>query len=207
MPLTLVNNTIMLHKLGVLRNSDTPAETFRRLLGELSVQLFFAAADTLAVEEVEIATPLATTTASRVSDKLSLVPVMRAGNGMLEAILRVWPQAWVGHVGIYRDKFLNNTVEYYFKMPAEIGTSTVMLMDPIIATGETAMASIERLKEVGCSHIQFLSIVTSRQGMALLEERHPDVHIFSVTAGEDLTDEGFASPGIGDVGARFYNTR
>ena len=207
MPLRIVSNTIILDKLGTLRRADTPPDTFRRIVGELSVQLFFAAASELPFEEEEVNTPIALTKIKQVAKPISLISVMRAGNGMLEAILRVWPKSSVGHLGIYRDRFLNNTVEYYCKMPSHLADSAVLALDPIIATGDKAVASVRRLKEMGCRDISFLSLMSTAHGCELLLDKHPDIQLFVISADDELNDEGYITPGIGDIGARFYNTR
>ncbi|WGL17189.1 uracil phosphoribosyltransferase [Microbulbifer bruguierae] len=207
MTLRLVNNAIMMDKLGTLRQAETEPDTFRRIIGELSVQLFFAAASELPFSEREICTPISTATVRKVSKEISLISVMRAGNGMLEAILHVWPKSSVGHIGIYRDKFLNNTVEYYCKTPGHLSDTAVFVMDPIIATGDTAIASVSRLKDMGCRDISFLSIVTSALGKDLFREAHPDVNLYAVSCDDELVEDGYIKPGLGDVGARFYNSK
>lgn len=206
MPLTLVDNPLMRHKLGSLRNIETPSDSFRRIMEQISIQLFYEAAQDLPTSELEIEAPFAKTTIERIAKPISLIPVMRAGIGMAESILNLWPDAAVGHIGIYRDKFIKNTVEYYFKMPKDVTQSAVFLLDPIIATGDTAIASIDRVKEIGCTDIRFLSILMSKQAKLALQESHPDIHIIAVAVDDDLNDEGYLTPGIGDVGARYYNT-
>ena len=207
MSINLVTNTLIEHKLGTLRSNATPPDTFRRIIGELSVQLFYAAASNLPTCTTDIETPFSNTQAQLLKKHVSLMPIMRAGNGMLEAILKVWPEGSVGHIGIYRDKFLNNTVEYYFKAPENIAQSSIMLMDPIIATGDTAKASVDRLKELGCTDISFLSLICSQAGADRLMESHPDISLFTITTEDTVTDENYVTPGIGDVGARYYNTK
>ncbi len=206
MPFTLIDNPLMQHKLGSLRNVHTPSDSFRRILAQMSVQIFYEAARDLPYAKQPVTAPFAETHANRISKPVALVPLMRAGNGMMESILNLWPDAAVGHVGIYRDKFIKNTVEYYFKMPKGITESAVFVLDPIIATGDTAIASIDRLKEIGCSDIRCLSILTSNQGKDALMTCHPDVQLFAVSSDDDLNDEGYITPGIGDVGSRYYNT-
>lgn len=206
MPVTLINNPLMQHKLGSLRNRDTPSDSFRRIVGQMSVQMFYEAAQDLPNEAQEITTPFSTTKVNRISKGVALVPLMRAGNGMMEAILNLWPDAAVGHVGIYRDKFLKNTVEYYFKMPKGIAEAAVFMLDPIIATGDTAIASVDRLKELGCTDIRYLSILTSRQGKDAIMQSHPDISLYAVSTDDELNQEGYIIPGIGDVGTRYYNT-
>lgn len=206
MPVTLIDNPLMQHKLASLRNVDTPSDSFRRILALMSVQIFYEAARDLPYEKKLITAPFAVASCNRINKSVALVPLMRAGNGMAESILIFWPDAAVGHIGIYRDKFIKNTVEYYFKMPKGITESAVFVLDPIIATGDTAIASIDRLKEIGCSDIRCLSILTSHQGKEMLMQHHPDVKLFAVSTDDDLTEDGYITPGIGDVGSRYYNT-
>lgn len=206
MPVTMIDSPLMQHKLGSLRNVETPSDSFRRVLAQMSAQIFYEAARDLPNAPQEITTPFATATANRISQPVALVPLMRAGLGMMEPILNLWPDAAVGHIGIYRDKFLQNTVEYYFKMPKGVAKAAVFVLDPIIATGDTAIASVDRLKETGCKNIYFLSILTSSQGKDALMQAHPDVKLFAVSADDDINAEGYLTPGIGDLGTRFYNT-
>lgn len=206
MPVTLIDNPVMQHKLGSLRNVDTPSDSFRRILALMSVQIFYEAARDLPFAKQPVTAPFGSTHANRISKSVALVPLMRAGSGMMESILTFWPDAAVGHIGIYRDKFIKNTVEYYFKMPKGISEAAVFVLDPIIATGDTVIASIDRLKEVGCTDIRCLSILTSGQGKDMLLQHHPDVKLFAVSTDDDLTEDGYITPGIGDVGSRYYNT-
>lgn len=206
MPVTIINNPLMQHKLGSLRNVDTQPDSFRRILSQMSVQIFYEAARDLPNEPRTITTPFDSTEVNRVSKSVALLPVMRAGLGMAESILNLWPDAAVGHIGIYRDKFLKNTVEYYFKMPKGVAKAAVFVLDPIIATGDTAIATVDRLKEIGCNDIHYLSFLTSVQGKDTLMENHPDVKLFAVCTDDHINDEGYLTPGLGDVGARYYNT-
>jgi uracil phosphoribosyltransferase len=206
MPVTLIDNPLMQHKLASLRNVNTPADSFRRVMAQMSVQIFYEAARGLPYAAQTIQTPFATTEVNRISKSVVLIPVMRAGLGMSEAIVNLWPDAAVGHIGIYRDKFIQNTVEYYFKLPKDVMNSSVFVLDPIIATGDTAIATIDRLKEIGCSDIHYLSLLTSQQGADVLMETHPDVKLFAVSTSDSINEEGYLTPGLGDVGSRYYNT-
>lgn len=206
MPVTLIDNPLMQHKLASLRNENTPADSFRRVMAQMSVQIFYEAARGLPYAAQTIQTPFASTEVNRISKSVVLIPVMRAGLGMSEAIVNLWPDAAVGHIGIYRDKFIQNTVEYYFKMPKGVANSAVFVLDPIVATGDTAIATIDRLKEIGCSDIHYLSLLTSQQGADVLMETHPDVKLFAVSTSDSINEEGYLTPGLGDVGSRYYNT-
>lgn len=205
MPVTLIDNPLMQHKLASLRNENTPADSFRRVMAQMSVQIFYEAARGLPYAAQTIQTPFASTEVNRIAKSVVLIPVMRAGLGMSEAIVNLWPDAAVGHIGIYRDKFIKNTVEYYFKLPKGVANSAIFVLDPIIATGDTAIATIDRLKEIGCSDIHYLSLLTSRQGAEVLMETHPDVKLFAVSTGDGINEDGYLTPGLGDVGARYYN--
>lgn len=206
MPVTIVDNAILKHKLGVLRKVDTQPDSFRRLISEISVHLFYEAAKNLPCEQFDIDAPFAKTQVEQLVQQVTLLAIMRAGNGMLDSILRTWPNSSVGHAGIYRDKFFKNTVEYYFKVPKGIEDSVVFVLDPIIATGETALACLERLQELGCKDIRFLSVLTSAEGQKMLMSRYPDTHLYTLSIDDQLTEEGYLTPGIGDVGSRYYNT-
>lgn len=206
MPATIVSNPLMQHKLGLLRSQDTAPDAFRRIMAQLSTQLFYEATKDLPTLEQSVSGIFSETQVERIGKNISLIPLMRAGLGMAESILVLWPDASVGHIGIYRDKFIKNTVEYYFKMPKGIADSAVFVLDPIIATGDTAIASVDRLKEMGCTDIRFLSLLTSESGKNALLERHPDVHLFAISMTDGVNEKDYLVPGIGDVGARYYNT-
>ena len=205
MPVTLIDNPLMQHKLASLRNEDTASDSFRRVMAQMSVQIFYEAARDLPYAVQTIKTPFASTDVNRICKGVALIPVMRAGLGMSEAIVNLWPDATVGHIGIYRDKFIQNTVEYYFKMPKGIKDSAIFVLDPIVATGDTAIATIDRLKEIGCSDIRYLSLLTSRQGAETLMQTHPDIKLFAVSTSDDINEDGYLTPGLGDVGSRYYN--
>ncbi len=205
MPVTLIDNPIMQHKLASLRNVETAADSFRRVLVQMSVQIFYEAARDLPFASKTIYTPFASTQVNRINKNVVLIPVMRAGLGMSEAIVNLWPDAAVGHIGIYRDKFIQNTVEYYFKMPKGVADAAIFVLDPIIATGDTAIATVDRLKEIGCKDIYYLSLLTSQQGADMLMDTHPDVKLFAVSTSDTINEQGYLTPGLGDVGARYYN--
>lgn len=206
MPVTLIDNSLMQHKLGSLRNKETPSDSFRRILSQMSVQIFYEAARDLPSQISSVTTPFATAEVNRIVKSVALIPVMRAGLGMSESILNLWPNAAVGHIGIYRDKFIKNTVEYYFKMPKGVDKAAIFVLDPIIATGDTAIATIDRLKQMGCTDIRYLSLLTSTIGKDALMDNHPDVKLFAVSTEDEINEEGYLTPGLGDVGTRYYNT-
>ncbi|MBX2858810.1 MAG: uracil phosphoribosyltransferase [Cellvibrionaceae bacterium] len=207
MPVTLVDNPLMRHKLGTLRNSEIASDTFRRTLAQMSVQMFYEATRDLDSHPQTINGAFGSTEVQRINRKIILVPLMRAGLGMSDPILELWPDASVGHIGIYRDKFLKNTVEYFFKLPKDVGQSRIYILDPIIATGDTAIASIDRLKEAGCKNICFLSLLASETGKNALMHFHSDVNLFTICTTDTLNEAGYLQPGIGDVCSRYYNSQ
>ncbi|WP_317929007.1 uracil phosphoribosyltransferase [Halioxenophilus sp. WMMB6] len=207
MSVTLVNHPLILHKLASLRDKTTGSDKFRQLLGELAVQIFLEASKEQKTIAVKVDTPFAECSSEKVEQKFALIPIMRAGIGMQESIQRFWPDCSVGHIGIYRDKFLNTTVEYFCKMPKELDHSVAYVLDPVIATGTTAAASVSRLYEMGATEVKFLSIIACEEGLALLASQHPELKIFTVSTTEQLSDNGYLTPGIGDVGARYYNNQ
>ena len=148
----------------------------------------------------------ASTVGQAVTDDLVIVSILRAGNGMLEGLLRMLPFSRVGHIGIYRDKFVGNTVEYYFRLPDEVKGKQILLADPLIATADTAVAAIDRLKEYEVGPIRFVTLLASPEGLRKLEEHHPDVEIFSLSIERGLTEKGYILPGLGDAGDRLYGT-
>lgn len=207
MPLTLLDHPIAQHKLGILRSSETTPEQFRSLMAELGLMLFIESTKNLGTKSATVNAPFGEAEVSLAAEKIALIPILRTGLGMIEGIQNYWPDASVGHIGIYRDKFLNNTVEYYFKTPKSLSESITYIFDPIIATGDTAIASIERLKESGAKRIRFVSILASQEGIKAIEDNYPDVEIFALSDIDVVTEQGYVAPGIGDVGARYYNTQ
>lgn len=206
MPVTVIDHPLLNHKLGQLRAKTSGSEQFRQLLGELSVQLFIESNQSSSTCSHTIETPFSSTTAEQLEKPITLIPIMRTGIGMQEAIQRFWPACSVGHLGIYRDAFLETTVEYFCKMPKGLENSRAYLLDPVIATGRTAVASIERLQQMGATDIQFLTLIACSQGLETLNKCYPDVQVFTYSDNEQITDKGFLTPGIGDVGVRYYNS-
>ncbi|GAB2189413.1 uracil phosphoribosyltransferase [Sessilibacter sp. MAH2] len=207
MPLTLLDHPIAQHKLGILRSSETTPEQFRSLMSELGLMLFVESTKNLGTRPATVNAPFGEAEVRLAAEKIALIPILRTGLGMIEGIQNYWPDASVGHIGIYRDKFLNNTVEYYFKTPKNLSESITYIFDPIIATGDTAIASIERLKESGAKRIRFVSILASQEGIKAIEDNYPDVEIFTLSDIDVVTEQGYVAPGIGDVGSRYYNTQ
>ena len=202
----ILNHPILQHNLTKLRNKETSPVDFRRVMDQLSALLAYEITRDIGVSNESVQTPLEKTESPVVSDDIVIVSIMRAGNGMLEGLLRMLPFSRVGHIGIYRDKFIGNTVEYYFRLPDEVKGRKILLADPLIATGDTAVASIDRLKEYGVGSIRFVSLLASPQGLAHLYEHHPDVEVYTLSVERELTPDGYILPGLGDAGDRLYGT-
>jgi uracil phosphoribosyltransferase len=193
-------------KLSMLREKETSSHSFRLILEEISQFLAYEATRDLKVAPQAVETPLEKTHCDRVAEDLVLVSVLRAGNGMLDGMLRILPFATVGHIGIYRDKFLHSTVEYYLRMPKNVKGKRVLLLDPMLATGDSAIAAIKRLKEFEVGPIRFLTILCSEYALNRLHEEHPDVEIYSIDVERELNAQGYLLPGLGDAGDRLYDT-
>ncbi len=202
----LITHPILQHKLTKMREKDTNSIGFRGLMNEIGKFLAFEATRNIETETFEIETPLAKTLGIRPKKYPMVVSIMRAGNGMLDGVLETLPYASAGHIGIYRDKFINNTVEYYFKLPADSKGRDVILLDPMLATGDTMIAAIDRLKQYNVGKITLLSVLVSPQGLERLHYFHPEVEIFALSKEEGLNEKGYLLPGMGDAGDRLYNT-
>jgi uracil phosphoribosyltransferase len=176
-------------------------------MSEASRFLAYEATRDLETETQKIETPLESTEVQRIKDNLIVIPILRAGLGMLDGFLDALPFASVGHVGIYRDKLMNHTVEYYFKLPQEHKGSKVLLIDPLLATGDTALATIDRLKEYEVGSIRFVTLLSCKVGLEKLQERHPDVEVYTASIERELNDSGYLLPGLGDAGDRLFNTK
>ena len=205
--LTEIKHPIIQHKLAFLRDKNTDSAEFRRIIIELTKFLAFEATKDLSLESSEIETPITKATVQKIVDPPVVVSIMRAGNGMIDSMLTLLPFCPAGHIGIYRDKFINNTVEYYFKLPDNVQGKNILLVDPLLATGDTAIASIDRLKQYEVGSIKLLTILTCPQGIERLQHFHPDVEIFTLSSGEDLNEKGYLVPGLGDAGDRLFHTK
>lgn len=206
--LTVLNHPLLKHKLGYLRDKNTSSAEFRDLVKEISrILAHEVMRDWTDMRVIEIETPIATTKIERIANAPVVVSIMRAGNGMLDAVLSMIPFASTGFIGIYRDKFIHSTVEYYFKMPSEIQGKTAILCDPLIASADTVMAAIERLKSYEVANIKILTILISEQGLKRISDAHPDVHIFTLNVEKELNELGYLVPGLGDAGDRLYQTK
>lgn len=205
---SVVRHPLLQHKLTILRDRRTPAKIFRELVGEIAMLMAYEATRDLVLEPAEVETPLEITTGQRVSGKkMTLVPILRAGLGMVDGILKLVPSARVGHVGLYRDHETLEPVDYYFKVPGDAAARDFLLLDPMLATGGSAVAAIDSLKQAGAVRVRFVCIVAAPAGVARVRAAHPDVPIFCAALDRELNDHGYILPGLGDAGDRLFGTR
>ena len=204
----LIDHPLVQHKLTLMRRKDASTNTFRTLLTELSSLMAYEVTRDMPLQDVQIDTPLETMTGRMIDGKkLVFVSILRAGNGILEGMLNVVPGARVGHVGLYRDPATLQAVEYYFKMPAEMPERDVIVVDPMLATGNSAIAAIDRLKKLQPKSIKFVCLLTCPEGLAALQKAHPDVPIYTAAIDRQLNDHGYILPGLGDAGDRIFGTK
>jgi len=204
----VINHPLLKHKLGYLRDKNTRSQEFRDLTREISKLLAYEAMrDWNHLESVSIETPLANTEVERILKAPVAVAILRAGNGMLDAVLDMIPIASAGFIGIYRDKFIHNTVEYYFKLPQEIQNREILLCDPLIATADTMIAAIDRLKSYRVGKIRILSILISEEAIERLNHFHPDAEVYTLQVEKQMNEQGYLVPGLGDAGDRLYQTK
>ena len=205
---TLIDHPLVQHKLTLMRKKEASTSSFRRLLGELASLMVYEVCRDLPMQEVQIETPLETMT-SRVIDgkKLVFASILRAGNGILDGMLNVVPGARVGHIGLYRDPKTLEAVEYYFKMPKALEERDVIVVDPMLATGNSAAAAVARLKQCKPRSIKFLCLLTCPEGIRQMYLEHPDVPIYTAAIDRELNDHGYILPGLGDAGDRIFGTQ
>lgn len=204
----VITNPLLKHKLGYLRDKNTYSQDFRELVKEISkILVYEAMKDWTQLEEISVETPIAKTTVHRITQPPVVVSIMRAGNGMLDAALSMIPFASTGFIGIYRDKFIHNTVEYYFKMPKDIAGKEVLICDPLIATADTIIAAIDRLKNYGVGKVKVISILASKSGLEKVQYFHPDVEVYTVNIENEINESGYLVPGLGDAGDRLFQTK
>lgn len=204
----VIDHPLFKHKLGYLRDKNTNSVEFRRLVSEISTLLAYEAMrDWKDLVEVDIQTPIAATKIQRITNAPVVVSIMRAGNGMLDSVLAVIPFASAGFIGIYRDKFIHNTVEYYFKMPEDIKGRMAILCDPLVSTADTMIAAIDRLKSYEVKQIKILNILISDFGLKKIHHFHPDVEIYTLSIEKEINELGYLVPGLGDAGDRLFQTK
>lgn len=206
--LTELKHPLLMHKLGYLRDKNTNSSDFRNIMTEISKMLAYEAMkDWNELDTLRVETPISPTKVDRIINPPCAVAILRAGNGMLDGVLSMIPIASAGYIGIYRDKFIQNTVEYYFKLPADVKGRTILLCDPLIATADTMIAAIDRLKSYHVGPIKVLSVLASDHALKRLEHFHPDVKIFALNVEKEMTENGYLVPGLGDAGDRLYQTK
>ena len=205
---TVIDHPLVQHKLSLLRNKETDTFTFRLLLREVSLLLGYEVTRDLELELNTIETPLAEMRAPFLAGKkLALISILRAGNGLVDGLLDLIPSARVGHVGLYRDPDTLVAVEYYFKVPSDLSDRPVIVADPMLATANTAIAAVERMKDANASKIKMVCLLSCPEGVEAFTTAHPDVHVYTAAIDERLNDHGYIIPGIGDAGDRLYGTK
>lgn len=206
--LEILEHPLLKHKLGYLRDENTHSTEFRDIMKEISrILAYEVMRDWQTMRTVSIDTPIAKTKIERIQNGPVVVSIMRAGNGMLDAILSMIPFASTGFLGIYRDKFIDSTVEYYFKMPKDIKGKVALICDPLVSTADTMIAAIDRLKSYEVNHIKVLTILISDFAVKKIRAVHPDVDIFTLSVEKEINDHGYLVPGLGDAGDRLYQTK
>ena len=206
--LTIVDHPLVQHKLTLMRERGTPTAVFRQLLREISQFLAYEVTRELPLTKKTIDTPLEEMEAPTLAGKkLALISILRAGNGLLDGVLELIPSARVGFIGLYRDEVTLQPVEYYFKVPDALGERVVIAVDPMLATGNSSIAAITKLKEAGATDIRFLCLLAAPEGIANMQAAHPDVEIVTAAVDEKLNDKGYIVPGLGDAGDRMFGTK
>ena len=204
----IMDHPLVQHKVSLLRSKNTGTKEFKELVSEIATLLCYEATRDLPTEEIEVETPIAIARTRVLSGrKLALVPILRAGLGMVDGMLRLIPAAKVGHIGLYRNEGTLEPVEYYCKLPKDIAEREVMVLDPMLATGGSAKDAITQIKKRGAKHIKFIGLLAAPEGMKALHEAHPDVDIYVGALDERLNDKGYIVPGLGDAGDRIFGTK
>lgn len=204
----LVDHPLVQHKLTILRDKETSTRSFRGLLREIGALLCYEVTRDLPLEDIEIETPMGSMRGKMLAGKkLVFAPILRAGMGLLDGMLELVPSARVAHIGLYRDPRTLKAVEYYFKAPSDVSERMVIVIDPMLATGHTAVAAVDRLKEVGVTHVRFVCVLAAPVGIDVLRGHHPDVEIWTAAIDERLDEHSYIVPGLGDAGDRIYGTK
>ncbi len=206
--LTVIAHPLIRHKLAVLRDRDTSKKKFKELVDEIATLMAYEVTRDLPVHDVEIDTPLERTTEQMIAGKkLTLVPILRAGLGMVDGVARLMPSVRVGHIGLYRDHETLEPVDYYFKIPSTPEERHFIVLDPMLATGGSASAAVSSLKKQGVARIQFVCLVAAPEGVARMQKDHPDVQVFTAALDRELNAQGYILPGLGDAGDRLFGTK
>ncbi|MCR4792884.1 MAG: uracil phosphoribosyltransferase [Lachnospiraceae bacterium] len=204
----VMDHPLIRHKIGFIRRKETGTKEFRETISEIAMLICYEATRDLRLEDVEIETPICKTTVKQLAGKkLAVIPILRAGLGMVDGMLSMIPTAKVGHIGLYRDPDTSKPVEYYCKIPADCAEREIFVVDPMLATGGSAVEAISMLKMRGCKNIHFLCIIAAPKGIEVLKEAHPDVDIFIGSVDEKLNDHNYIVPGLGDAGDRIFGTK
>ena len=204
----VLDHPLIQHKLAILRSKNTSVKEFRELISEISGLMCYEATRNLPTKEVEVQTPVAVAKCRRLAGKkLAIIPILRAGLGMVDAMVDLIPSAKIGHIGLYRDPVTHLPVEYYCKLPEDIGNRQVFVVDPMLATGGSAVAAIDFLKQHGCRNIVMMNIIGAPEGVEAVQKAHPDVDIYLAALDEKLNDHAYIVPGLGDAGDRIFGTK
>lgn len=204
----VLDHPLIQHKLAILRSKDTPVKEFRELIGEIAGLMCYEATRKLPLKEVEVETPVATAKCHMLSGKkLAIVPVLRAGLGMVDQMVALIPSAKIGHIGLYRDPETHKPVEYYCKLPEDIANRQVFVVDPMLATGGSAIDAVSMIKKHGAANIKFMCIIAAPEGLAAFGKVHPDVKVYVGALDEKLNDRNYIVPGLGDAGDRIFGTK
>jgi uracil phosphoribosyltransferase len=204
----IMDHPLIQHKIGFIRRTDTGTKDFRDTISEIAMLICYEATRDLKLQDVTIDTPICQTTVKELSGKkLAVIPILRAGLGMVDGMLNLIPAAKVGHIGLYRDPETSKPIEYYCKIPADCGEREIFVVDPMLATGGSAAAAVTMLKERGCKNIHFLCIIAAPEGIKVFQEAHPDVDLYIGAVDEKLNDHNYIVPGLGDAGDRIFGTK
>ena len=202
------DHPLIQHKLSVLRDKNTSVKEFREIISEISMLMCYEATRDLPVEEIQVETPVDTATCYQIAGKkLAIVPILRAGLGMVDGMVTLMPNVKVGHIGLFRDPETLEPVKYYFKMPQDISERDVIVVDPMLATGGSAVAAVTFLKEAGARHIKLMDIIAAPEGVEAMQKAHPDVDIYVAALDDHLNDHCYIVPGLGDAGDRIFGTK
>ena len=204
----LVDHPLIQHKLTIMRDKNTPSKDFKQLLDEISMLMGYEITRNLPLEDVEVETPICKATFKKIAGKkLAIVPILRAGLGMVDAMVDLIPSAKIGHIGLYRDPETHLPVEYYCKLPEDIGNRVTFVVDPMLATGGSAVAAIDFLKQHGCKNIIMMNVIGCPEGIKRVQDAHPDVEMYLAACDERLNEHAYIVPGLGDAGDRIFGTK